>query len=68
MTATPGNTAKSPPESPFAPGLGWAWAALGVSALGWALAPVFIRYLSPHYNAYTQSFVRYASAAAALTP
>lgn len=68
MATTPAHTASPPAQSPFAPRLGWAWAALGVSALGWALAPVFIRYLSPHYDPYTQSFVRYASAAAALTP
>ncbi len=45
-----------------------AYAALLVSTLGWALAPVFIRYLSAHYDPYTQSFVRYISAAAALVP
>jgi drug/metabolite transporter (DMT)-like permease len=49
-------------------GHGRAYAALFVSALGWALAPVFIRYLSAHYDPYTQSFVRYVSAAAALVP
>lgn len=45
-----------------------AYAALAFSALGWALAPVFIRLLSPHYDPYTQSFARYVSAAAALLP
>ena len=45
-----------------------AYAALLVSTLGWALAPVFIRYLSLHYDPYTQSFVRYISAAVALVP
>jgi cytochrome P450 len=49
-------------------GHGRAYAALLVSALGWALAPVFIRYLSAHYDPYTQSFVRYVSAAVALVP
>ena len=45
-----------------------AYAALLVSTIGWALAPVFIRYLCAHYDPYVQSFVRYASAAVALAP
>ncbi len=49
-------------------GQGRAYAALAVSALGWALAPVFIRYLTAYYDPYVQSFVRYVSAAAALLP
>lgn len=37
-------------------------AALLASAAGWALAPVFIRYLSDYYDPHTQNFLRYASA------
>lgn len=33
---------------------------------GWALTPVFVRYMSDAYDPYTQAFIRYASAAAAL--
>ncbi len=40
--------------------------ALAVAAIGWALAPVFIRLLSDAYDPYSQAFVRYASAALAL--
>jgi len=47
---------------------GRAYTALLLSTVGWALAPVFIRYLSAHYDPYTQSFVRYVSAAVALVP
>lgn len=36
--------------------------ALVVGALGWALAPIFIRILSPAYDATTLNFLRYASA------
>lgn len=35
--------------------------------LGWALTPVFVRYMSGSYDPYTQAFIRYASAAFALT-
>lgn len=34
--------------------------------LGWALTPVFVRYMSGAYDPYTQAFIRYASAALAL--
>ncbi|HDP35362.1 MAG TPA: DMT family transporter [Candidatus Hydrogenedentes bacterium] len=33
---------------------------------GWALTPVFVRYMSDAYDPYTQAFIRYISAAAAL--
>jgi len=33
---------------------------------GWALTPVFVRYMSAAYDPYTQAFIRYASAAAVL--
>lgn len=33
---------------------------------GWALTPVFVRYMSGAYDPYTQAFVRYASAAVVL--
>jgi len=49
-------------------GHGKAYAALLVSTIGWALAPVFIRYLCAHYDPFVQSFVRYISAAVALVP
>ena len=47
---------------------GRAYSALLVSAIGWALAPVFIRYLTEYYDPYVQSFARYISAAATLVP
>ncbi|HOQ90841.1 MAG TPA: DMT family transporter [Candidatus Hydrogenedentes bacterium] len=47
---------------------GRAYAALAVSIVGWALAPVFIRQLSQWYDPYVQSWVRYSSAAVALLP
>ena len=56
MTATP-ETPPSPRRRALAPGLGGRGA--GVSAGVGAGAGVH-PYLSPHYNAYTQSFVRYA--------
>ncbi len=34
--------------------------------MGWALTPVFVRYMSDAYDPYTQAFIRYLSAAAAL--
>jgi drug/metabolite transporter (DMT)-like permease len=34
--------------------------------VGWALTPVFVRYMSDAYDPYTQAFVRYACAAFAL--
>jgi drug/metabolite transporter (DMT)-like permease len=34
--------------------------------IGWALTPVFVRYMSGAYDPYTQAFIRYVSAAAAL--
>ncbi len=40
--------------------------ALSAAALGWSLAPVFIRGLSDAYDPYTQVFLRYGSAAAPL--
>lgn len=40
---------------------------LSASILSWAVAPVFIRYLSGPYDPYSQAFVRYASGAIALT-
>jgi len=47
---------------------GRAYAALAVSVVGWALAPVFIRLLSQWYDPYVQSWIRYTSAAVALLP
>lgn len=37
-----------------------------VFVLGWALTPVFVRYMSDAYDPYTQAFIRYASAACVL--
>ena len=39
---------------------------VAVFLIGWALTPVFVRYMSGAYDPYTQAFIRYASAAAAL--
>ena len=39
---------------------------VGVFLLGWALTPVFVRYMSGTYDPYTQAFARYVSAATAL--
>jgi drug/metabolite transporter (DMT)-like permease len=36
--------------------------ALVVASLGWALAPVFIRFLADAYDPYSQAFIRYAAA------
>jgi len=36
--------------------------ALIASAVGWALAPIFIRYLSHYYDPHTQNLLRYACA------
>jgi drug/metabolite transporter (DMT)-like permease len=41
--------------------------ALVFAVAGWALAPIFIRYLSISYDSYTQNVLRYASAAVPLT-
>ncbi len=38
-----------------------------VFVVGWAMTPVFVRFMSDAYDPYTQAFLRYASAAAALT-
>ena len=38
-----------------------------VFVLGWALTPVFVRYMSDAYDPYTQALIRYASAAFALS-
>lgn len=45
---------------------GLAYAAVFTAAFGWALSPVFMRYLSAVYDPYTQAFVRYAWATASL--
>ncbi|MCP4639408.1 MAG: DMT family transporter [bacterium] len=45
------------------------WAAIAsllTAMVSWALAPVFIRYLSDAYDPYTQAFARYLSATIAL--
>ena len=34
--------------------------------LGWAMTPVFVRFMADSYNPYTQAFLRYASAAVTL--
>ena len=43
-----------------------AYGALSVGVVGWALSPVFIRFLSEPFDPFTQAFVRYSCAAAAL--
>jgi len=40
--------------------------AIAAASLAWSVAPVFIRYLSNAYDPYTQAFVRYLDATAAL--
>lgn len=44
----------------------YAASALAASSIGWALAPIFIRYLSASYGPHTQNFLRYAAAAVPL--
>ncbi len=41
-------------------------ASVALFLVGWALTPVFVRFMSGSYDPYTQSFIRYASAAVAL--
>jgi len=43
-----------------------AFFALMLAMVGWALAPVFIRFLSDAYDPYSQAFIRYGSATIAL--
>ena len=43
-----------------------AFVALALATFGWALSPVFIRYLKGPYDPYSQATLRYASAAAFL--
>lgn len=43
-----------------------AYTALFVTAFGWALSPIFIRFLSSPYDPYSQAFIRYLSAAVTL--
>ena len=45
-----------------------AYIAVFVSAVAWALSPIFMRYLSTAYDPYTQALVRYLSALAVLLP
>ena len=40
-----------------------AWVSLMAAACGWALAPIFIRYMSTVYDPHTQNLLRYVSAA-----
>lgn len=39
-----------------------AYSALAAATLGWALSPIFMRYMTGTYDPYTQSFLRYAFA------
>lgn len=39
-----------------------AYTALASATLGWALSPIFMRYMTGAYDPYTQSFLRYAFA------
>lgn len=39
-----------------------AYIALSASTVGWALSPIFMRYMTGAYDPYTQSFLRYAFA------
>lgn len=39
-----------------------AYIALAASTFGWALSPIFMRYMTGAYDPYTQSFLRYAFA------
>ncbi len=43
-----------------------AYAGLAVAVVSWGFSPVFIRFLSAPYDPFTQAFVRYGSATAAL--
>jgi len=42
--------------------------AIAVTAFGWALSPVFMRYMSASYDPLTQAFIRYCSAMVVLVP
>lgn len=41
-------------------------ASVALFLIGWALTPVFVRYMSGAYDPYTQAFIRYLSASVAL--
>ena len=43
-----------------------AYTALAAATLGWAISPIFMRYMTGAYDPYTQSFLRYAFATAIL--
>lgn len=43
-----------------------AYTALAAATLGWALSPIFMRYMTGAYDPYTQSFLRYAFATVCL--